>query len=55
MAQSLNKLRSVGVVTAEAWHESLPAQQRPYAVDPARVNLLLDVLKDYAGGDAPRR
>lgn len=51
VAQSLNKLK----ITAEPWHESLPAQQRPYALDPARANLLLDVLKNYAGGDAPRR
>jgi hypothetical protein len=54
VAQSPNKLRSAGVVTAEPLRNATTARIKAYSLDAARAEDLLKVLANYVNGDFPR-
>jgi predicted transcriptional regulator len=54
VAQSPNKLRSAGVLTAEPVRNATTARIKAYSLDAARTEDLLNVLANYVNSDFPR-
>ncbi|MET1088892.1 MAG: hypothetical protein ABWY04_17525 [Arthrobacter sp.] len=54
VAQSPNKLRSAGVLTAEPVRNATTAHIKDYSLDAARTEDLLNVLANYDNSDFPR-